>query len=175
MSGDPRVQLCKLNLGTYYSTPHLYPMFKDLVKLSKCYGSNLKTEPLSSLVARLVPSGSGANKEPSGFVFHESRVGSTLIANMLGSDPRSLVFSESPPPMKALLHSKGSREKRNKLFRDVLMVMSASPIHEHVFFKFQSISNTAIDIALEVRSKCFHLKSEAGEHKINNRFSFFPY
>ncbi len=151
LSGDPRVQLCKLNLRTYYSTPHLYPMFKDLVKLSKCYGSNLKTESLSYLVARLVPSSSsGTNKQPSGFVFHESRVGSTLIANMLGSDPRSLVFSESSPPMKALIHSKGSREKRIRLFRDVLMVMSASPIHAHIFFKFQSISNTAIDLALEV-------------------------
>lgn len=29
---------------------------------------------------------------PTAFIFHESRVGSTLVANMFASDPRSLVF-----------------------------------------------------------------------------------
>ena len=35
---------------------------------------------------------------PSGFVFHESRVGSTLVANSLAANPWNMVFSESDPP-----------------------------------------------------------------------------
>ncbi|CAN0474150.1 unnamed protein product [Discosporangium mesarthrocarpum] len=36
--------------------------------------------------------------EPSGFVFHMSRCGSTLMANLLGSSASNLVYSESRPP-----------------------------------------------------------------------------
>ena len=36
--------------------------------------------------------------KPSGFVFHESRVGSTLVANMLAAVPTNIVYSESAPP-----------------------------------------------------------------------------
>ena len=36
----------------------------------------------------------GRQLYPSGFVFHESRVGSTLVANILGSDPMNMIFSE---------------------------------------------------------------------------------
>jgi len=32
------------------------------------------------------------------FVFHETRCGSTLVADMLGSHPHHLTFSESSPP-----------------------------------------------------------------------------
>lgn len=35
---------------------------------------------------------------PRGFVYHETRCGSTLVANMLASLPPSRVFSESKPP-----------------------------------------------------------------------------
>ncbi len=33
--------------------------------------------------------------QPTGFVFHEARVGSTLVANMLASDPRNLVYASA--------------------------------------------------------------------------------
>lgn len=36
--------------------------------------------------------------EPTGFVFHMSRCGSTLTANLMGSSPYNLVYSESKPP-----------------------------------------------------------------------------
>ena len=36
--------------------------------------------------------------EPTGFVFHMSRCGSTLAANLMGSSPYNLVYSESKPP-----------------------------------------------------------------------------
>ena len=59
------------------------------------------TRPLSAL---LVEARAQAAREgrallyPSGFVFHESRVGSTLVANMLAAVPTNIVYSESAPP-----------------------------------------------------------------------------
>jgi hypothetical protein len=35
---------------------------------------------------------------PTGFILHESRAGSTLLANMLASSHRNLVYSEPHPP-----------------------------------------------------------------------------
>jgi len=105
-------------------------------------------ERLSSLRKKLINN----EKDPSGFVFHESRVGSTLTANLLASDPYNMVFSESDPPATILLHcDKCSRKKQIQLFRDVVYVMGASPIHKRYFFKFQSITNNKNRlIALEV-------------------------
>jgi hypothetical protein len=152
---NPQVQLCKLNILEYSLNPHLYPMFKDLVMMSRCSGGNIKSESLNNIL-RDLPSLDENITIPSGFIFHESRVGSTLIANMLASDPKSLVFSESSPPMAALLHCRScSRERKVELFRDIVRVMSTSAAHDRVFFKFQSISNTAIDIALEVCVRLF--------------------
>lgn len=89
--------------------------------------------------------------QPTGFVFHESRVGSTLVANFLASDPWSLVFSESTPIANAILHCETcSNERKVQLFRDVVMLMGRSPFHRRLFFKFQSITCTKMEIALQV-------------------------
>ena len=52
-------------------------------------GNNVVTKPVDQ-VARMK-----TVLSPDGLVFHQSRVGSTLAANLLGSDPQNLVFSES--------------------------------------------------------------------------------
>ena len=88
------VTLCQLNFREYSQNPHLYPMFKDLTGLSHCHGNNRKRDTLANLLEKLKKDGSKVIK-PNGFVFHESRVGSTLVANTLASDPFSMVFSES--------------------------------------------------------------------------------
>jgi hypothetical protein len=44
----------------------------------------------------------GPVREPDGFVFHQSRCGSTLVARMLGALPRSRSVSE-PPPVDSVL------------------------------------------------------------------------
>ena len=38
-----------------------------------------------------------AGLAPSGFIFHMSRCGSTLVSQMLAADPRNIVISEAPP------------------------------------------------------------------------------
>ena len=81
----------------YWRSPHKLPMFKDLVGASKCRGSNSKSEKLSVL-KREMDNDPDGTLEPTGFVFHETRCGSTLVADMLAAHPHHLTFSESTPP-----------------------------------------------------------------------------
>lgn len=147
--GKPQAKLkmCQLNFEKYTATPHLTPMFKDVVQMSNC-NFNSKSEDLSTLVEK-ARTGEVRVVEPNGFVFHESRVGSTLVANMIASDPWNMVFSESDPPATALTHCPGCTDDESvALFRDVITVMGISPVHKHLFFKFQSITTTRMHIAL---------------------------
>lgn len=153
---DPMVIMCHLDFQKHWKDPSASPMFKDLVGISNCVGTNRRRERLSVLleeVRHLQASGALKVTPPTGFVFHESRVGSTLVANMLAADPFALVFSESAPLANAILHcgSMCSRAQQVQLFRDVATLMGASPIHNKFYAKFQSITTTKMDIALEVR------------------------
>jgi len=86
--------------------------------------------------------------------FHESRCGSTLVANsMIAMDPaKHRAYSESPPPVYAMLHCCGehfencSQEQAAAVLRDTVYLMSRTddPQEERVFFKFQSITSKAI-------------------------------
>lgn len=156
VSNDPIIVLCKLNFQQYYEGgPHQLPMFKDLVAASSCRGNNRRRENLSVLMKEIkdqkeqgLPGGNVV--PPTGFVFHESRVGSTLMANFLASDPFTMVFSESTPMANALLHCGScSKERQLQLIRDVVTLMGRSPIHKRLFFKCQSITTTKMEYALE--------------------------
>jgi hypothetical protein len=150
---DPMVILCKLNFKKYWEQPHAYPMFRDLENMSGCVANNRRRERMSVLLKeiddhKLLPSGRVIS--PTGFVFHESRVGSTLIANFLASDPWSIVFSESTPIANAILHcTHCSEDQQIELFRNVLRLMGRTPFHKRMFVKFQSITTTKIHIALK--------------------------
>jgi hypothetical protein len=154
---DPEFSMCKLNFKAYSKGgPNKLPMFKDLLAASQCKGRNSKTmrfseikEEMETEEARGLPRSTMLS--PTGFVFHESRVGSTLVANLLGSDPFNMVFSESTPPASVLLHCKGKCSHQDKVavFRNTLLAMGRSPTHKRVFFKFQSITTQHMKIALE--------------------------
>jgi len=136
--GDPRVTLCKLDVDGYWRNPTRTPMFRDLVSASRC--SRGKSGSLSSLYEEAM-SRERKPLSPSGFVFHESRVGSTLIANMLASVPTNLVYSESAPPPAVINHCRScTTEQRTTVLRQLFALMGASPVHERLFFKFQSIT-----------------------------------
>ena len=93
----------------------------------------------------------GRQLYPSGFVFHESRVGATLVASILGSNPINRIFSESTPPANAFLRCRGySHERRLEVFRDTLLMMGRRPIHRRIYIKFQFIISTKMKITLEV-------------------------
>ena len=88
--------------------------------------------------------------------FHESRCGSTLVANsMIAMDPiKHRAYSESAPPVAALLHicgeyfDKCSQDQAATILRDTVYLMSRTDDHqeERVFFKFQSITSKAIPL-----------------------------
>ena len=149
--------MCRLNFKAYSAGgPHKLPMFKDLVAASQCKGRNVKSMRMSDIKKEMEMEESiGAPRTtmipPTGFIFHESRVGSTLIANMLGSDPFNMVFSESVPPSSILMHCRGSckHEEKVSIFRNTVLAMGRSPVHKRVFFKFQSITTTFMHVALE--------------------------
>ena len=87
--------------------------------------------------------------EPKGFVFHESRCGSTLVANSLAAfDPDfTRVYSESGPPVEAAkAFNRDRRDSSIQLLRDVIYMMGRTndPDEEHLFFKVQSIGSKSI-------------------------------
>jgi len=133
-------------------------MFKDFIAMSKCAGKGKLIEKrLSEVVGDKYNSLNGPTNasvpdiiHPTGFIFHESRVGSTLVANLLASDPKSMVFSESAPPAAALLHCKNCALQKNiENFREIVSMMCRSTYHKRCFFKFQSITTTTMHIALQ--------------------------
>mmetsp|Transcript_20564 Transcript_20564/g.20683 ORF Transcript_20564/g.20683 Transcript_20564/m.20683 type:complete len:836 (+) Transcript_20564:269-2776(+) len=150
---DPDVSLCRLDFVSYSNAPHMFATFRQLVAQSGCDTTNRKQESLSSLKEKMRESNKESGKPrnpPSGFIFHESRVGSTLVSNMLGSDPSSMVFSEADPPSTVLMHCpECTRERQIRIFRDIVYVMGTSSVHKRYFFKFQSIDTTMMSIVLE--------------------------
>jgi hypothetical protein len=128
-------------------------MFKDFLSISNCFGGNSQHATLSSLQQQVTEAkGTPAGRivYPTAFIFHESRVGSTLVANLLGSDPYNMVFSESAIPAELMLRCRGcSHERHVELFRSTILMIGRSPIHKRLFFKFQSITSTQMKIALE--------------------------
>ena len=87
--------------------------------------------------------------------FHESRCGSTLVANnMIAMDPKKhRVYSESPPPAQAFgicgdAFTSCTLEQAVSIFKDTLYMMSRTDDHkeERVFFKFQSITSKKIKV-----------------------------
>lgn len=102
--------------------------------------------------------GTKHHMEPKGFVFHESRCGSTLVANSLAAmDPsKNRVYSESHPPLQALKSCGDDETSCNgnqavQLFRDVVYLMGRTndPIETNLFFKIQSLGSKNIAIAQE--------------------------
>jgi hypothetical protein len=60
--------------------------------------------------------------EPSGFIFHGSRCGSTLVSRMLASPPQNLVLSE-PLPVDQVLRSRAPESDRVRWLRAVVAAL----------------------------------------------------
>jgi hypothetical protein len=92
-SKNPVFDLCRLDFKSYYEAPHAFPMFKDFVQKSKCVTHQKSYSALMEEIQQNKGTPAGRVVPPTGFVFHESRVGSTLVANMLASNPWAMVSS----------------------------------------------------------------------------------
>ncbi len=73
------------------------PFFEDTVRRFESRPFNRMFRTRTTSVALMNGSRGFAVAEPSGFIHHMSRCGSTLIAQMLGADPDHVVLSEAEP------------------------------------------------------------------------------
>jgi len=148
---------CKLDWDQYKKDPPSLPMFKFLVSASKC-DKNLVTMDLATVVQKtreydkirkMRHINDGLHTiPPSGFVFHESRVGSTLVANSLTAmDPTAhRVYSESHPMNDALKENSSDMDANIQLLRDVVYLMgrTSSAEENQLFFKVSSVGSKRI-------------------------------
>lgn len=78
------------------------PLFEDDVRRAGAYPFDRMFRTRTSLDALIGDAGSADTVPLSGFVFHMSRCGSTLLARILGAPPKHLVASE-PEPLDAVI------------------------------------------------------------------------
>jgi len=156
-------KFCKVDFALHKEDPTKYPMFTLLFRASAdCHKGNeiyFDIGKISYLARqRDQEFEKGSNQGPkvlnvTAVAFHETRCGSTLVANsMIAMDPeKHRAYSESPPPVKAI-HICGenfdrcSQKQAATIVKDVIYLMSRSDDHreERVFFKFQSITSKMI-------------------------------
>lgn len=157
---------CKLNFSVHKKDPSNHPMFRFLVaKSPDCqHPTQFNLKKVAYLARQrdkqindgeIVLEGYKGPKvlNLTAVAFHESRCGSTLVANsMIAMDPtKHRTYSESPPPSNAYRicgdHFENcSQEQAAAVLRDSIYLMSRTDDsrEERVFFKFQSITSRAI-------------------------------
>jgi hypothetical protein len=159
---------CHVSWHLQERDPSKVPMFKDLREQSMMCQGTLHTVDLyettrkafaydsrNHTFAATPPKPGQGPVPPTAVVFHESRCGSTLIANVLGASTysQSRVYSESPPPVAALKACEGEGATcdvgaQSALIQDVFYLMGRTtrPIQpQHVFYKIQSVGVKSIE------------------------------
>ncbi len=151
---------CTLDWQLHKDDPSTFPMFRDLVDSSPQCAKKFRINQVNLFdLVQLAREQDQVYPEQtkvmtlSGVVFHESRCGSTLTANILAAvNPKAhRVYSESPPPIAVLGgsicgddYSTCSRRVAASILKDVMYLMSRTnrPLEEErVFFKIQSIGS----------------------------------
>jgi hypothetical protein len=161
-------RFCVINWKNQADNPSKVPMFKDLEEQSMLCDSTMYSVDLWDIArkahdydnrnhtfAATAPRPGQGPVKPTAVVFHETRCGSTLIANVLAafSPERSRVYSESPPPVTALAAcDKPGRPcddgAQSALIQDVFYLMGRALEHnmrKYVFYKIQSVGVKYID------------------------------
>lgn len=148
-------KFCPLSWETHKENPSSTPMFRDVVAASEeCDSMHIDVAKVASQV-RAYDANPSTEKvahtlKIGGFVFHESRCGSTLVANLLQSAHPAAhrVYSESPPPVEIFqaAQQRFSPQTAAQAVRDVIFLMSRSNDlgETHVFFKIQSVGSRAL-------------------------------
>jgi hypothetical protein len=157
---------CNIDWKLQQKNPSTVPMFKDLREKSKmCEDTEVQVDLYEFAREARAFDASFANATemtgkrdvvfpvpPSGIVFHETRCGSTLTANLLASfrPKNSRVYSESPPPVTALRACEKKPcdpDKHKQLIQDVFYLMGRTirvDRPQYVFYKIQSIGTMAM-------------------------------
>jgi hypothetical protein len=157
---------CPVLWEAHKEQPYKTPMFRDVLAASSdCAPSLRYTVDLAAVLAAVKeydnkPDSDVHTMELKGAVFHESRCGSTLIANLLQawSPHEHVVYSESGPPVAALRICGDDtslcadpRSTAVKVLKETVYLMSRTR-NEHeqsVFFKIQSIGTRQLSVWTE--------------------------
>lgn len=152
-------EFCHLNWKLHKTEPSKYAMFRDLVSHS-CGGQHIQIDDIKQ-IARLARERDEADEQTKslpleGVVFHESRVGSTLVSNSLAaSNPTAhRVYSESAPPIALLRKCEDMGDHfctspaTVALFRDIVYLMgrTSDAAETSMFFKIQSVGTKGISL-----------------------------
>lgn len=157
-------RFCKLNFASQLKSPDTIPMFRDLVRVSGCDPkSNGKRNAIHSVdIDEVIAFASSQLSQqhpdphdralhvqnsikPFGVAFHQSRVGSTLISNLMTvtttESLQNRVYSESSPPSTAVRQYCGLDGCDTDGLATVFFVMGlgSGRTYGRNFFKFQSI------------------------------------
>ena len=128
---------CHLDWFRHKDKPSSVPMNKDLIHQSDHCDKTKVSLDLYEVVTKArnydekaqqqaAPAVVVTTMEPKGFVFHESRCGSTLVANSLAAfnPERNRVYSESAPPITAAkMYDPNNKSNSLQLLRDVVYMM----------------------------------------------------
>jgi len=152
---------CEIDWELHKEDPAKVSFFAGLKEQSKSCAATMRTFDLHDIVQRVrshddAPDSSMRSIPPKGVIFHESRCGSTLAANILASfaPHKTRIYSEHVVPIKALKacsnHRKDStithrnscnHELHMQLIRDVYYILGRASLDsemEHVFYKTNS-------------------------------------
>ena len=123
-AGDPRwrVTLCLVEWDAYWRRPHEFGKFKQVQQASSC-GESKRQRVLDLAEAAYAAKTRGVKPlAPAGFIFQESRVGSTLLANILAAVPHHLVYSEG---LRLPTSPRASRAQQIAALRDYVSLLGA--------------------------------------------------
>ncbi len=150
-------KFCHIDWKLQQKTPHQVPMFNDLIRQSNLCDSTMITVDLWDITkqARAYDDQVGDDilpVPPTGVVFHESRCGSTLIANMLAafSPDHTRVYSENAVHLNSLMACDVNPchpELHQQLIQDVFYLSGRTVRKErpqYVFYKISSLGTMFI-------------------------------
>jgi hypothetical protein len=152
-------EFCAVDWRAHKADPASSPMFRDVIHHSPHCEDTVSADLQDVLDAIAAYNDEVGEKdgdpvhvlELGGFVFHESRCGSTLVANVLQAmEPdRHRVYSESAPPINAAKTAEFlGVDTAAQILRHVINLMrrSRNADEDKVFFKIQSIGSTFLPV-----------------------------
>lgn len=151
-------KFCHIDWKLQQKAPHKVPMFNDLIRQSKMCDSTMVTVDLWDLATQAKAYDAKLKSEisvvpPTGVIFHESRCGSTLVANLLAgfAPEKTRVYSENSVQLNAIMACDGNPcnpDLHAKLIQDVFY-LSGRSVHtetfDYVFYKISSLGSFFID------------------------------
>jgi len=156
---DPLVTLCQLNFDIYHSSPSKFGIIHELKAASRCATKSVQIT-LSALKADQEQDDDGVVISPTGFIFHQTRCGSTVVSNLLASSAQNLVFSEVEAIRDIMKkHNRVPADVNTNYLRVVIRQLGritrqhrevgAGPMHTRLFFKFETTSVIGMDSVLK--------------------------